>query len=71
MSISVHIRICAYGHTYLVLTLFFLQVVFYKKLHEVIFVESIPKSPSGKILRKELKLRLEEGKQNLLLKIQS
>lgn len=36
------------------------QVVFYKKLHDVYFVEAIPKSPSGKILRKELKLRLEQ-----------
>lgn len=35
------------------------QVVFYKKLHEVYFVDAIPKSPSGKILRKELRLRLE------------
>ncbi|KAG6549383.1 hypothetical protein Mapa_009102 [Marchantia paleacea] len=31
------------------------QVVFYKKLHSVIFVDSIPKSPSGKILRKDLR----------------
>ncbi|MCO5608131.1 hypothetical protein L7F22_062337 [Adiantum nelumboides] len=36
------------------------QVVFYKKLHEVYFVDAIPKSPSGKILRKELKMRLEQ-----------
>ena len=41
-----------------------LQVVFYKRLHEVIFVESIPKSPSGKILRKELRSRLEETTAN-------
>jgi len=27
----------------------------YKKLHEVEFVESLPKLPSGKILRRELK----------------
>lgn len=38
------------------------QVVFYKKLHKVIFVNHIPKSPSGKILRKDLRRRLEEGK---------
>ncbi|KAI5080045.1 hypothetical protein GOP47_0005524 [Adiantum capillus-veneris] len=38
------------------------QVVFYKKLHDVYFVEAIPKSPSGKILRKELKMRLEQTK---------
>ncbi|KAL2643804.1 hypothetical protein R1flu_011391 [Riccia fluitans] len=31
------------------------QVVFYKKLHSVIFVDSIPTSPSGKILRKILR----------------
>ncbi|KAK6936540.1 AMP-dependent synthetase/ligase [Dillenia turbinata] len=34
------------------------QVVFYKKLHKVYFVRAIPKSPSGKILRKELKAKL-------------
>ncbi|KAJ7527569.1 hypothetical protein O6H91_16G061100 [Diphasiastrum complanatum] len=31
------------------------QVVFYKRLHSVIFTDSIPKSPSGKILRKDLR----------------
>ncbi|EFJ29005.1 4-coumarate:CoA ligase [Selaginella moellendorffii] len=34
------------------------QVVFYKKIHSVYFVDSIPKNPSGKILRKELRSRL-------------
>lgn len=34
------------------------QVVFYKKLHKVYFVNVIPKSPSGKILRRELRSRL-------------
>ncbi|XP_013587964.1 PREDICTED: 4-coumarate--CoA ligase 3 [Brassica oleracea var. oleracea] len=34
------------------------QVVFYKRLHKVFFVPSIPKSPSGKILRKDLKAKL-------------
>ncbi|XP_047319586.1 4-coumarate--CoA ligase 2-like [Impatiens glandulifera] len=34
------------------------QVVFYKRLHKVYFVEVIPKSPSGKILRKELRAKL-------------
>ncbi|GAB2231994.1 hypothetical protein Drorol1_Dr00011013 [Drosera rotundifolia] len=34
------------------------QVVFYKKLHKVYFVQSIPKSPSGKILRKDLRAKL-------------
>ncbi|XP_020570764.1 4-coumarate--CoA ligase 1-like [Phalaenopsis equestris] len=36
------------------------QVVFYKRIHKVFFVEVIPKSPSGKILRKDLRARLEE-----------
>uniref|UniRef100_A0A0D6R5H0 4-coumarate--CoA ligase n=1 Tax=Araucaria cunninghamii TaxID=56994 RepID=A0A0D6R5H0_ARACU len=31
------------------------QVVFYKKIQKVYFVDSIPKSPSGKILRKDLR----------------
>lgn len=35
-----------------------LQVVFYKKLHSVYFVDTIPKSPSGKILRKDLRNKL-------------
>ncbi|KAJ6744004.1 4-COUMARATE--COA LIGASE 3 [Salix purpurea] len=34
------------------------QVVFYKKLHKVFFVHSIPKSASGKILRKDLRAKL-------------
>ncbi|CAA7406583.1 unnamed protein product [Spirodela intermedia] len=34
------------------------QVVFYKRLHKVYFVQAIPKSPAGKILRKELRARL-------------
>eukprot|EP00253_Pinus_taeda_P018713 PITA_18713 len=34
------------------------QVVFYKKLHNVYFIEAIPKSPSGKILRKDLRAKL-------------
>ncbi|KAJ1406680.1 AMP-dependent synthetase/ligase [Sesbania bispinosa] len=34
------------------------QVVFYKRLHKVYFVHAIPKSPSGKILRKELRAKL-------------
>ncbi|MQL82879.1 hypothetical protein Taro_015355 [Colocasia esculenta] len=37
------------------------QVVFYKRLHRVFFVESIPKAPSGKILRKGLKEKLAAG----------
>jgi len=38
-----------------------LQVVFYKKVHKVFFTESIPKNPSGKILRKDLRARLAAG----------
>lgn len=34
------------------------QVVFYKKLHNVYFIDVIPKSPSGKILRKDLRAKL-------------
>ncbi|KAF8783826.1 hypothetical protein HU200_000266 [Digitaria exilis] len=34
------------------------EVVFYKKIHKVFFTDSIPKNPSGKILRKDLRARL-------------
>ncbi|KAK2658453.1 hypothetical protein Ddye_004986 [Dipteronia dyeriana] len=34
------------------------QVVFYKRVHKVYFVHAIPKSPSGKILRKDLRGKL-------------
>ncbi|KAI3916537.1 hypothetical protein MKW92_019358 [Papaver armeniacum] len=34
------------------------QVVFYKRLHKVFFIHAIPKSPSGKILRKDLRAKL-------------
>ncbi|MQL92552.1 hypothetical protein Taro_025180 [Colocasia esculenta] len=34
------------------------QVVFYKRLHKVYFIPAIPKSPSGKILRKDLRAKL-------------
>nr|AER42615.1 4-coumarate:CoA ligase [Miscanthus lutarioriparius] len=37
------------------------EVVFYKKVHKVFFTESIPKNPSGKILRKDLRARLAAG----------
>ncbi|GAU18918.1 hypothetical protein TSUD_229080 [Trifolium subterraneum] len=35
------------------------QFVFYKRLHKVYFIHAIPKSPSGKILRKDLIAKLE------------
>nr|ALM23512.1 4-coumarate-CoA ligase 2 [Ziziphus jujuba] len=34
------------------------QVVFYKRLHKVYFVHAVPKSPSGRILRKDLRAKL-------------
>ncbi|XP_020592128.1 4-coumarate--CoA ligase 1-like [Phalaenopsis equestris] len=37
------------------------QVVFYKRISKVFFVKAIPKSPSGKILRKTLRQNLEAG----------
>ncbi|XP_021802005.1 4-coumarate--CoA ligase 1-like [Prunus avium] len=37
------------------------QVVFYKRLNRVFFIEAIPKSPSGKILRKDLRAKLAIG----------
>ncbi|KAI3820619.1 hypothetical protein L1987_08167 [Smallanthus sonchifolius] len=40
------------------------QVVFYKRIKRVFFVESIPKSPSGKILRKDLRAKLAAGVPN-------
>lgn len=45
-------------HSYLPNSGIWLQVVFYKKLHSVYFVDAIPKSPSGKILRKDLRNKL-------------
>lgn len=38
-----------------------MQVVFYKRVNRVFFIDVIPKSPSGKILRKELKAKLAAG----------
>ncbi|KAF6138514.1 hypothetical protein GIB67_022548 [Kingdonia uniflora] len=40
------------------------QVVFYKRLNRVFFIEAIPKAPSGKILRKELRAKLAAGYPN-------
>ncbi|XP_050235253.1 4-coumarate:CoA ligase 1-like [Mercurialis annua] len=37
------------------------QVVFYKRLNRVFFTEAIPKAPSGKILRKNLREKLGAG----------
>ena len=36
------------------------QVITYKKIREVIFIDKIPKAPSGKILRKELRKQLQQ-----------
>ncbi|KDP41905.1 hypothetical protein JCGZ_26923 [Jatropha curcas] len=40
------------------------QVIFYKRVNRVFFVEAIPKAPSGKILRKNLREKLAAGFQN-------
>jgi 4-coumarate--CoA ligase len=32
-----------------------MQVIFYKRIKRVFFIEAIPKAPSGKILRKNLR----------------
>ncbi|OEL20629.1 putative 4-coumarate--CoA ligase 3 [Dichanthelium oligosanthes] len=37
------------------------EVVFYKRINKVFFTDSIPKNPSGKILRKDLRARLAVG----------
>ncbi|GMI77822.1 ARABIDOPSIS THALIANA 4-COUMARATE:COA LIGASE 1, 4-coumarate:CoA ligase 1, 4-COUMARATE:COA LIGASE 1 [Hibiscus trionum] len=37
------------------------QVVYYKRLKRVFFAETIPKAPSGKILRKDLRAKLATG----------
>ncbi|CAI0427763.1 unnamed protein product [Linum tenue] len=37
------------------------QVIFYKRISRVFFTDSIPKAPSGKILRKDLRARLVVG----------
>lgn len=37
------------------------QVVFYKRINRVFFTDAIPKAPSGKIIRKDLKARLAAG----------
>lgn len=34
------------------------QVIFYKRIHRVFFMDKIPKAPSGKILRKDLRAKL-------------
>uniref|UniRef100_A0A1U9WSG1 4-coumarate:coenzyme A ligase 1 n=1 Tax=[Ixeris] dentata var. albiflora TaxID=190261 RepID=A0A1U9WSG1_9ASTR len=40
------------------------QVVFYKRISHVFFIDTIPKSPSGKILRKDLRAKLAAGVPN-------
>ncbi|KAG5406016.1 hypothetical protein IGI04_012135 [Brassica rapa subsp. trilocularis] len=42
------------------------QVVHYKRVKMVFFTDSIPKAPSGKILRKDLRARLANGLMNLI-----
>nr|AYC35386.1 4-coumarate--CoA ligase [Vaccinium corymbosum] len=37
------------------------QVVFYKRINKVFFTDTIPKAPSGKILRKDLRAKLAAG----------
>ncbi|KAG9455947.1 hypothetical protein H6P81_000455 [Aristolochia fimbriata] len=37
------------------------QVIFYKRISRVFFTDAIPKAPSGKILRKDLRARLAAG----------
>ncbi|KAM3297570.1 hypothetical protein ACQJBY_039466 [Aegilops geniculata] len=37
------------------------EVVFYKRIHKVFFADSVPKSPAGKILRKDLRAKLAAG----------
>ncbi|XP_066352355.1 4-coumarate--CoA ligase 1-like isoform X3 [Miscanthus floridulus] len=39
------------------------EVIYYKKVRQVIFVDKIPKAPSGKILRKELRKQLQQQQQ--------
>jgi len=41
-----------------------MQVVFYKRINKVFFIDVIPKSPSGKILRKDLRAKLAAGVPN-------
>ncbi|KDP36410.1 hypothetical protein JCGZ_08679 [Jatropha curcas] len=40
------------------------QVIFYKRISKVFFTDAIPKAPSGKILRKDLRARLADGPPN-------
>ncbi|CAO2168561.1 unnamed protein product [Urochloa humidicola] len=39
------------------------EVIYYKKVREMIFVDKIPKAPSGKILRRELRKQLQRQPQ--------
>ncbi|WVZ94346.1 hypothetical protein U9M48_040246 [Paspalum notatum var. saurae] len=41
------------------------EVIYYKKVREVIFVDKIPKAPSGKILRKELRKQIQQQQQTV------
>jgi acyl-CoA synthetase (AMP-forming)/AMP-acid ligase II len=54
MTISLIVRSSAF----LILSLPIVKVVFYKRICKVIFTDAIPKAPSGKILRKDLRAKL-------------
>lgn len=47
-----------------ILFLHLFQVIYYKKIRKVFFVDTIPKAPSGKILRKELRKQLQQQQQD-------
>ncbi|KAL9258998.1 4-coumarate--CoA ligase 2-like protein [Drosera capensis] len=53
--------LCAENSTRALLFSLLTEVVFYKRVNRVFFVDSNPKLPSGKILRKELSARLANG----------
>lgn len=48
-----------------------MQVVFYKRINRVFFIDAIPKSPSGKILRKDLRAKLAAGLPNWIIHFRS
>lgn len=50
-----------FGSNYITHDTIILQVVFYKRINKVFFTDTIPKAPSGKILRKDLRAKLAAG----------